>query len=81
LVNDQGGMLPLLDAISIFGSSLVKGPNSTTVIIPLLASGRWQLASFGDSKTALLYLAGFGRLPVVREFTVAPGASIEIDLR
>jgi PAS domain-containing protein len=68
-------------ALLDFALSLLKGPDSTTVVIPVLTSGRWRLADFSDAKAALWYVAGVGVLPVVREFTIALGANTEIDLR
>jgi hypothetical protein len=81
LVNDTGAILPLVEAVQVFGAAVVRGPQATTITIPLLACGKWRLAQFTDSKAVHYYLAGVGPLPLVREFVLVPGATVTVDMR
>jgi hypothetical protein len=81
LLNDRGAMVPLslLTEMGLATEATVQ--DSTTVVIPALASGAWQVARFADTREMF---QGFGGGPtprVVRAFTVSPGGSVVVDLR
>ena len=81
LVNEQGGILPVLDAVTIFGAALVQASAATVVELHSLMPGQWRAVVFLDSKSALLFLAGLGAVPNGREIKVVPGGTVELDWR
>lgn len=81
LVSEGGAILPLIHLLSTFGLTAVNSDESTTIVIPSLATGMWRVARFADVESLYRYVAGLGSLPAVRQFAVNPGQVAKADLR
>jgi hypothetical protein len=81
LIGERGALVPL-SLISEMGlAKEIAARDSTTIVIPTLASGAWRIASFPDVRT-MLRAFGSGEEPgTLRPFTLPAGGSAVIDLR
>ena len=81
LVSDRGGVLPfsLLAEMGLTTHTAVGA--LVTVLVPALASGRWQLARFSDTRAMFQFYNGGSGPAVLTSFSLPPGGSTTLDLR
>jgi hypothetical protein len=81
LLSDRGGVLPfsLLAEMGLTTHAAVGA--LVTVFVPALASGRWQLARFSDTRAMFQFYNGGSGPAVLTSFSLPPGGSTTLDLR
>lgn len=81
LLSDQGGLVPLSLLMEMGLTTQAPAGDASKVIIPALASGRWQVVRFADVRALFQFYNGASSPDVVASFSLAPGGSAGIDVR
>ena len=81
LIGEREAIVPLSLLTEMGLASIVPTRSATTVVIPALASGRWQLGRFSDVSSMLQAFSTGASPSVLRSFSVPAGGTAAVSVR